>query len=282
MGKRERKRQRHAESARARRAPLIRPAHPEERRTCVELENLVWPVYHYSADGYVGLPYQPGLHVVAVSGEEIVATGDGCPFNWDGDPATLPPGGWQEVVASARERVEAAKLRGPEAEAARAQAPDAGAFPPPGTPGAEYACALGISIKPSWREHGLGLRMLEALRSAAFEAGYRGLVAPVRPVDRWRMLHLELDEYVNVRLADGRSFDRWLRLHEAAGGRVIGLCQTSLVIGAETERWEGWTGLRLPESGSVLIEGANGYLTVESGYAALVEESVWILHEPPS
>lgn len=234
----------------------IRLARPDESDACEAIERQVWSTFHDQANGNIWIDYDPELHVVAVDETgRVIATGDGCPFAWDGNPHSLPAGGWAEVIEQAYDLADQ------------------------GAPKPEYACALGISILPDARGAGLGLKMLAGLRAAATAAGYKALAAPVRPTAAWRMPHLSMAEYSRVRLTDGRHFDPWIRVHEKAGGRIIGSCEDSITLSGTREQWEEWTGLRLPEQGFVIVEGANSYLTLGNGLGFLTEGSVWLLHE---
>lgn len=234
----------------------IRLAHADESEACEAIERQVWSVFHDQAEGNIWIDYTPELHVVAVDPDgRIVATGDACPFDWDGNPHSLPVSGWSEVIERAYDLMDE------------------------GAPTAAYACALGISILPEARSAGLGLEMLAGLRKAAAAAGYTALAAPVRPTAAWRMPHLTMAEYSRMRLTDGRHFDPWIRVHEKAGGRIIGSCEDSITLAGTREQWEDWTKLRLPEQGFVIVEGANSYLTLGNGRGFLTEGSVWVLHE---
>jgi GNAT superfamily N-acetyltransferase len=232
----------------------IRPCPPEDDERAWWVERQVWAPFNWEADGAVGVDHDPDLHFVAYTpGGELVATIDGCGFDWDGDPATLPENGWTGIVLAAQQGFS----RQP-----------------------AYAAALGASILPAHRKGGLAGRLLTALRDRALELGYRGLVAPVRPSARWRMPHLSIEEYMRVRLPDGRHFDPWVRAHERIGGRIIGACAESAVFGGTREQWERWVGMRLPDNGVVICDHTIGPLELIDGYGILREDSLWLLHRP--
>lgn len=238
----------------------VRMATPADYQAAHDLENALWDTFHAKAHGNVWCPYWEELHVVAIDREDgrLVGTGDAVPFDWDGTIEGLPERGWQEVIFLGRKRKEN---------------PDR--FSP-----ARYASAVGISIDRSARRGGLGSRLLKAMKEAALAAGYEALAAPVRPSERWRMVDLPIDQYANVRLPGGRHFDPWVRAHESVGGEIISTCVTSNVLHGSREEWESWTGLSLPDDGRVLLDGANTYLSLESGYGQLIEDSIWLLHRP--
>lgn len=230
----------------------IRLAKPGEQETCLELERQVWNPFNWEADGSVGLDYDPELHMVAVEDGEIIGTIDGCGFNWSGKPEDLPEDGWTGIVLEAIE-----------------------GFPKR----ASYASALGASVSPHIQAKGLSKELLKALKAQALSLGYKGMVAPVRPMLAARMPHLTISEYLETRLPDGRHFDPWVRAHESIGGKIIGSCEESAVFGGTREQWEGWAKMKLPDQGAFLFEGAINWLRMDSGYGILREDSAWLLHD---
>lgn len=230
---------------------VVRPGRPADEDAALAVENAVWAPFHWEGDDLPGWEYDPLLWVVAEREGRIVASADGCRMHWDGDPAGLPGGGWMEVLE---------------------RAPDALAD------GAPWGCALGTSILPEAQGHALSGRMLIGLVERARAAGLRGLLAPARPTARARMPELPIADYAGVRLADGRHFDPWLRVHERIGGTIIGTCSPSMRVSAPHADWERWLGEPLPERGRLLIGGAIGYLELRGGVGTLTEDSVWVLH----
>lgn len=233
----------------------VRPARADEEEACWDVEARCWSPFHAEAveEDY----YDPALHVVAVDGQRIVATGNAVPFPaWDGDEGSLLGLGWADVQEQWRQAVEA------------------------GQPlEARYACAIGISVLPEARAGGLGFRMLVALRDSARAAGYESLAAPVRPSAKHRMPSLSYRDYALLRLPDGRHFDPWLRLHERGGGRIVGAREGSFFMRGSREEWEQWTGLALPEDGELLVDGGNDYLRLQAGRGEMVEGSIWVVHD---
>ena len=142
-------------------------------------------------------------------------------------PATLPAGGWSDVVAA---------VSNVDAKAAR------------------YACAIAVTVAPWARGDGIGAEMLAALRDEEVARGYRALVAPVRPVPGW------------------------LGVHERLGGEIVGTCERSQQFEGTRDEWETWTAQALPETGTVLVEGALAPRELVDGRGTLTESAVWILH----
>lgn len=230
---------------------LIRPGHGGEEDEALEIENAVWAPFHWEHEDGPAWQYDPMLWVVAELGGRLVGTADGCRMHWDGDPAHLPAGGWQQVLEQAPEALDQ---------------------------DAPWGCALGTSILPQVRGMQLSGRLLQGLVAQAQLAGLRGLLAPARPTARARMPHLPIADYARVRLPDGRHFDPWLRVHERIGGRIIASCSPSMQVTAPINDWERWLGEPLPLTGRLLITGAIGYLELDEGLGTLTEDSVWVLH----
>ena len=231
----------------------IRLCAPDEEASSWALEGEVWNPFNWMAEGAVGIDYDPELHYLAVNPDHrLLATIDAHPMEWDGDPRTLPEGGWTELI----ERAEAGFERRP-----------------------AYAFAVGASVREELRGTGVAGELLTALRDRALSLGYRGLVAPVLPSARWRCPRLTTAAYAALRLPDMRHFDPWIRVHERIGGRIIGSCPISATFRAPRSDWERWFGVRLPSSGSIVLEGA-GELELAFDTGLLIQESIWILHGP--
>lgn len=234
----------------------IRRCKPEEEKESWELEDKVWGTFNQA--GEVWADYIKEMHLVAIDSEtsEMLGTIDGTPFDWDGVPASLPNGGWADVVRQAIGFGD-----NPEKKAE-----------------AQWAAAIGTSIEPAHQGRGLAQKLLEALKKEVLAQGYKGLVAPVRPTERWRMPSISIEEYADTRLEDGRHFDPWVRIHEKIGGEIIGICPASAVFKASHKQWEEWAGMRLPKTGDVLVPGAINFLRLENQRGILKEDSIWIKH----
>lgn len=231
----------------------IREATVDDHQRCLEVERAVWAPFNWESEDAVGCGYHPELHLVAEDKGEIVASADAQPMRWDGNPENLPEGGWTELMLAAAAGFD--------------EQPD-------------WAFATGTSILPEYQGSGLAGQLLEGLRDRAIELGYRGLVAPVRPSARWRALHLDIADYAELRLPDGRHYDPWVRVHERIGGEIIGSCPDSAIFSAPREDWERWAAMKLPDNGFFLIDGAIGWLSLKEGHGVLSEDSLWLLHRP--
>ena len=123
-----------------------------------------------------------------------------------------------------------------------------------------HLSALEITVAPDARRTGLATRMLEALRDSARDAGLQGYVARTR--------------------ADGLPADPWVRLHVRAGGRVVGVCPTSMIVPGTLAQWRDWTGRALDTDGPTVVDRAlvPVHVDLAHDYAVYVEPNVWVEH----
>jgi GNAT superfamily N-acetyltransferase len=197
----------------------------------------------------------PRFQLALLAGGRLVAKAYSVPFAWDGDETSLPDTGWDTVLATG--------VMG----AVRSREPTA-------------VSALEISIDPDWQGKGLSRVLVDALRSAAAQAGYADLVAPVRPSRKSDHPHVPMAEYVTWQREDGLPYDPWLRVHVRAGGRIVKVCPASMVIPGSLAQWRTWTGLPFNRSGPVDVPGALTpvHVSVEHDHAVYVEPNVWVRH----
>jgi GNAT superfamily N-acetyltransferase len=236
---------------------IIRECLKKEEGVSWAIEDQVWPTFNQLADGSIGIDYDPNLHLVAQIKDtgQLVATIDAIEIDWDGNPDTLPKRGWTEIIEDGLIREELDQ----EIQT-------------------DWVAALGTSVLPDYQKFGLSKKLLEELIKKAKALGYKGMIAPVRPIYRFRMPDLTINEYSQVRLDNGEHFDPWLRIHERIGGKIIGVCPASAVFSAPLNDWQDWSKMKLPESGRLLVPNAINYLEIKDGVGVLKEDSVWVLH----
>lgn len=200
-------------------------------------------------------PY-PDFQLALLDGDRPVARAHSVPFPWDHDEASLPDTGWDTILACGV----VAPVRGRQPTA---------------------VSALEISITPEWQSKGLSRVLIGGLRAAAAGAGYRDLVAPVRPFRKADHPDVPMADYVTWRRPDGLPVDPWLRVHERAGGRIVKVCAASMVVPGTLAQWREWTGLPFDRSGDVLVPGglAPVHVSVEHDHAVYVEANVWVRHQ---
>ena len=79
---------------------------------------------------------------------------------------------------------------------------------------------------------------------------------------------------------DGLPFDPWLRVHRRVGAEILRLASRSMEISGTVTRWEGWTGMRFPESGRYVVAGALEAIEVdrERDAGLCFDPNVWMGH----
>jgi hypothetical protein len=184
-----------------------------------------------------------------------VATGHAMPLVWDGTVDGLPEGWDDQVLRSAADH-----------EAGRA----------PNTLG-----AMLIVVKPALRGAGYAGTMLEVFRASGRAAGYRALIACVRPTDKEHYPLAPIERYALWTRADGLPFDPWIRLHVRLGGRIVRPAPRSMRIRGSVADWESWTGLSFPDSGEYVVRQATSPVTIdrERDEGVYFDQNVWIVHD---
>ena len=120
-----------------------------------------------------------------------MALANAMPLPWNGSDDDLPEG-WREQV-----------LRSVEAR-------DRGL--PVDTLG-----AMQIAMRGDARGAGLSGTMVGAMRAGAKAAGYRAVIANVRPTWKERYPLIPIENYARWTRDDGLPFDPWMRLHARLG-----------------------------------------------------------------
>ncbi len=185
----------------------------------------------------------------------IAATCNSMPLAWDGTDDGLPEG-WDDQLERS-----AADLRSGHA--------------------ADTLGAIQIVTSPERRGDGLSGVMLAAMQVQVRLRGLRAVIACVRPTLKHRYPHVPIERYVGWLREDGLPFDPWLRLHVRLGGRIVRVAPRSMVIAGSVAAWEDWTGLRFPESGPYVVEGAQQPVEIdrEEDRGVYADPNVWIVHE---
>jgi hypothetical protein len=188
-------------------------------------------------------------------GDDLLAVGNCLPIRWDGNPATLPPGGIDAVLENGAATVEA----GPEATA---------------------ASALMIVVAPDRLGLGLERGVPRGHARDRRRPGLASLVAPVRPTEKHRYPLIAMERYASWRRADGSLFDPWLRTQERVGGIGAGVASESMTIRGSVAEWEDWTGLPIQETGSYPVPGALVPVEIdrEGDMGVYVEPNYWMVH----
>jgi GNAT superfamily N-acetyltransferase len=185
--------------------------------------------------------------------QEVVGVGHAIPATWNGDGATLPDGGFDEMI-------------------------EARFVPEPRAP--TVLCALGITIAPRYRGQGLSRRMIERMAEIGRDHGLDTLIAPVRPTLKHRYPLTPMDRYLSWRRPDGSHLDPWLRTHERLGAEIVKVASRSVVVTGTVAEWEAWTEMALPESGPYVVSGALVPIEIdrERDEGVYAEPNVWMVH----
>lgn len=186
-----------------------------------------------------------------------IGAGNCIPFEWDGADASLPDG--IDGVLPASAEMFAAKR----------------------TPTA--VSALQIVVRHDLLGRGVSALCLRAMATIVRRHELRDLVAPVRPTQKNRYPLIPLDHYARWRRADGQLLDPWLRVHERAGARPIGVCPKSMTVTGTVAEWEAWTKMAFPETGSYVVPSAlvPVDIDVERDEGRYVEPNFWMHHRCP-
>ncbi|TDC18425.1 N-acetyltransferase [Kribbella albertanoniae] len=194
--------------------------------------------------------------LVATQDGELVAHARSIPFAFGSEDRTeLPARGWDQVLQWGM-----ADLRfGRETN---------------------VSSALEIMIKPTHLGGGLSYKMLGAMRDAVKAKGHTALYAPVRPNGKTDA-HLPMSQYAAMTRDDGLPVDPWLRVHVRAGGKIIKVAPTSMVVAASLAEWREWTGLPFDSTGEVVVPGALVPVLADVAHdrAIYVEPNVWVRHD---
>lgn len=140
--------------------------------------------------------------------------------------------------------------------------------------------ALAISVPQIHRGKGIARQLIRGFRELAVKKGFDGVIAPVRPSEKWRHPYIPIEDYVGWTDEKGRAFDPWLRSHMSAGGRIVGPAPRSMVVEEPIGFWEMWAGRDFSESGEYAVEGALAPVAIdlERGVGRYVEPNVWFAY----
>lgn len=198
----------------------------------------------------------PDQCVVATEDGELVAHGRSIPFAFPAeDRLELPDAGWDRVliwgIADQRTGRETT-----------------------------VSSALEILVRPDRLGRGLSYRILAAMREAVHAKGHRTLFAPVRPNGKADPGQ-PMTEYIRQVREDGLPVDPWLRVHVRAGGTIIKVAPTSMVMAGTLAQWREWTGLPFDTDGEVHVPQAlvPVHASLAHNHAVYVEPNVWVRHD---
>jgi GNAT superfamily N-acetyltransferase len=226
----------------------------------------VWPEFMRhdpTADLYFGSPHLDACldTAFAVLDEErpevVVGRAFAVPFAFgEGAGRTeLPDAGWDGVIRWAHQD----RLLGRAADA---------------------VSALEITLLPSIRGRGGSHIVLRAMAERVRALGYKHFFAPVRPTAKHLEPYAPMAEYAARTRPDGLPADPWLRVHVRAGGRIVKVAPTSMVVAGTVADWRRWTGMAFDRSGEWVVPGAlvPVHVSLEQDRGVYVEPNVWVRH----
>jgi hypothetical protein len=185
----------------------------------------------------------------------LAALGNAMPLTWDGTDAGLPEG-WREQVLRSVADLEAGTT-------------------------ADTLGAMQIAIRGDLRGARLSGTMVEAMRAAALAAGYRAVIACVRPTWKDRYPLTPIERYATWTRDDGLPFDPWMRLHARLGARIVRAAPEAMIVTGSVADWESWTGMAFPESGSYVVPRATQPVVIDRDRDEGVyhDQNVWMVHD---
>ena len=212
-----------------------------------EVANRIFPRCH------VGWPDH---QLILVDGSDaVVATSNAMPLAWDGTDDDLPAGWEDQVLRSA-------------ADVDNGRTPDA-------------LGAMLIVVAKVVRGGRYSGTMLGAMRAAGRAAGYRAVMACVRPTEKHHYPLTPIERYATWVREDGLPFDPWVRLHVRLGGRIVRASPRSMTVRGSVADWASWTGLTFPDSGDYIVPTATAPVTIdrERDEGVYFDQNVWIVHD---
>jgi hypothetical protein len=236
--------------------------HPDLFDASVALENDTWDAlsfldytaaHHAHYDDLLEMFPAYRLCMIESRSGEMVATGMCVPLHV-AETAALPREGWDWLVdtASAQKGIDANTIG-----------------------------ALSISVPEQHRHRGFARDMINTMRSLAAMNGFSRVIAPVRPSAKCRHPFVPMEQYITWRDERGQMFDPWLRSHVAVGGRVVGVCDRSMVVEQPVAFWKPWVSSSLDKDGAVALGGALSPLHVDvaASVGRYIEPNVWVTHK---
>jgi GNAT superfamily N-acetyltransferase len=242
---------------------VITPAHSHYRDLVRGLTKEVWTefmlhdqvaneLWHELLDRFA--EYQLALY--DIQNKRVTAMANSFPLRWEGPLEALPEGGWDWAFLKAVE------------DNKQGLAPN-------------LHCAIQIIVRPDYQGQGLSMPMVEAVRALTKFKGLQSLIIPIRPSEKNKYPLTSLGDYITWETKQGLPFDPWLRVHIRAGGKIIKVCHESKIIRGSQAEWERWTGMKFPQSGQYVIDGALNpmEMNLEKDEGIYIEPNVWMVHE---
>jgi RimJ/RimL family protein N-acetyltransferase len=140
-----------------------------------------------------------------------------------------------------------------------------------------------IVVREDHLGRGLSGACIRAMAEVVAARGAADLVAPVRPTLKHRYPLIPMERYADWRRPDGAPFDPWLRAHERAGGKRLGVAPAAMTVVGTVAEWETWTEMAFPSSGEFVVPGGlvPVDIDVERDEGRYEEPGCWMRHRCP-
>lgn len=234
---------------------------PEQRKIHNEITGPLWPEFMFhdpiSNANWGNLYELFGEYQITVFIDGEAAGMANCiPFYWGGAVEDLPEEGWDWAM-----------LKGCEDNSLKEK---------PNT-----LCGIQIGIGKKYQGKGLSYLLVQEMKSIAQSKNFKSLVIPVRPNLKSKYPLISIDNYIEWKDSRGFPFDPWLRVHVKQGARIIKVCHKAMYIPGKIEDWEEWTGMKMPESGDYVIDGALVPVKVDTikNTGEYIEPNVWMSYK---
>lgn len=226
------------------------------------LARVVWPelmLHDAVANKYFGELYnlfpEYQFAMLEVDSEKVMSIGNSIPFYCNDDIDNLPDEGWdwvlQKGIADFKNGI---------------------------TP--NILSAIQVMVSPDFKSKGLSGEAVKVMKEIAKKAGFKNLIAPVRPNMKPNYPLTSIDNYIKWKTDEGLPFDAWLRVHARIGAKIIKPCHKAMLIQGSIDDWQEWTKMKFPESGEYVIPGALNPvdMNLENDLGTYIEPNVWMNH----
>ena len=127
---------------------------------------------------------------------------------------------------------------------------------------------------------GLSMALILGFKTLAARRGLARVALPIRPTGKSEHPEIPFAEWCARRRPDGTAEDAWIRMHERAGGKILGIEEHSQRVVAPIEEWERWTGRSLRGETEAQVPGSLGPVRLDqaAGIGVYDEPCLWFDH----
>ncbi|WP_212004981.1 non-ribosomal peptide synthetase [Chitinophaga sp. HK235] len=234
---------------------------PELKKYADALHTGAWPEYFKGATVIKNCWHKlyqlfPELQLVITDEQGTIAgVGNAVPIRWNGLIADLPCG-WDDALEKG------VMYDG------TGEKPDT------------LVILAGVSSKSFSWAGGVSRHIIDGFKKLASREGFKHLLVALRPIDKLNKQEVPIETYASLRDIQGRSEDKWIRLHESIGGTIIATSEKSQHVDGSLVQWEGWTGVVFENDGSYFLKDTLQAVQVDltCDRATYYDPCVWIDH----